>query len=53
MDTQKKYLKEIGADVDSMSEQELKEANTKSKVFIAIKLKGVDAMEDFYININV
>lgn len=53
LDAQKKYLKEIGADVDAMSEQELKEANTRSKVFLFIKLKGVDAMEDFYININV
>ncbi|SFE38138.1 phage tail sheath C-terminal domain-containing protein [Peptostreptococcus sp. D1] len=53
MEAQKKYLIEKGVDVKSLSEQELKEFNTGSKVFIVITLKGVDAMEDFYININV
>lgn len=49
----KKYLLEKGVDVNSLTEQELKEANTGSKVFLNIAIKGVDAMEDFYININV
>ena len=53
LDAQKKYLKEINANIGSMTDQEIKEANTKAKVFLYIKLKGVDAMEDFYININV
>ena len=36
-----------------MSEQEIKEANTQSNVFIAISLKVVDAMEDIVIGISI
>ena len=36
-----------------LSDQELKEFNTGSKVFITITLKAIDAMEDFYINVSV
>lgn len=49
----KAYMKEAAIDFSGYSEQQLKEANTGSKVFLAIKLKGVDAMEDFYIKVNV
>lgn len=53
LEAQKKYLIEKGVNVKSLDEQQIKEFNTGSKVFIVITLKGVDAMEDFYININV
>ena len=51
---QKKWLKDnTNLDVDVMSEQEIKEANTQSNVFIAISLKVVDAMEDIVIGISI
>ena len=51
---QKKWLKDnTNLDVNNMSEQELKEANTQSNVFIAISLKVVDAMEDIVIGISI
>lgn len=53
IEANKKYLKSKGIDITGLSHQQLKEANTGSKVFLAITIKAVDAMEDFYININV
>ena len=51
---QKKWLKDnTNLDVNVMSEQEIKEANTQSNVFIAISLKVVDAMEDIVIGISI
>lgn len=50
---QKIYLKSIGEDVENMKDQDLKEANTKDKVFIASNLKWTDAMEDFNINVTI
>lgn len=50
---QKSYLKSIGIDVDNMNEQQIKEANTKDKVFIGTNLKWTDAMEDFNINVSI
>ncbi|GAU79511.1 phage tail sheath subtilisin-like domain-containing protein [Fusibacter sp. 3D3] len=49
--SQKTYLKSVGQDVDAMSEQELKEANTGSNVFIKINVKALDAIEDVSITI--
>ena len=40
-------------DVNNMSEQEIKEANTQSNVFIAISLKVVDAMEDIVVSVEI
>jgi hypothetical protein len=34
MDQQVKYLKSIGVDTSEMNEQQIKEANTKDKVFL-------------------
>lgn len=51
IDAQKAYLQEQGIDVNEMSDQEVKEADTDDKVFIKVKLRVVDAVED--ININV
>lgn len=53
IEANKNYMKEIGMDTSRFTAQQIKEANTGSKVFLAITLRGVDAMEDFYININV
>ncbi|WP_333861743.1 phage tail sheath subtilisin-like domain-containing protein [Clostridium sp.] len=50
---QKIYLESIGEDVENMKDQDLKEANTKDKVFIASNLKWTDAMEDFNINVTI
>ena len=51
---QKKWLKDnTNLDINNMSEQEIKEANTQSNVFIAISLKVVDAMEDIMIGISI
>ena len=51
MEAQKAYLKSIGIDISEMREQEIKEANTRDKVFIAIKCKILDAIEE--INLRV
>lgn len=54
LSAQKKWLKDnTNLDVNVMSEQELKEANTQSNVFLAISLKVVDAMEDIVIGISI
>ena len=47
------YLKGIGEDTDSMNEQEIKEANTKDKVFLASNIKPLDAMEEIKLNIGI
>lgn len=50
----KKWLKDnTNLDVNSMTEQEIKEANTQSNVFLAISLKTLDAMEDIMIGISI
>jgi hypothetical protein len=51
---QKKWLKvNTNLDINNMSEQEIKEANTQSNVFIAISLKVVDAMEDIVVSVEI
>lgn len=51
---QKKWLKDnTNLDVNNMTEQEIKEANTQSNVFIAISLKVVDAMEDIVVSVEI
>lgn len=46
MEAQKAYLKSIGIDISEMREQEIKEYNTRDKVFISIKCKILDAIEE-------
>lgn len=53
MTKQKEYLKSIGIKVDDMTEQEIKQADTDSYVFISIKVEAIDAMEDFDIDVEV
>ncbi len=47
------YLKSIGVDVDSLNEQELKEYNTKDKVFLGANIKILDAIEDITLNVII
>lgn len=49
---QKQYLESIGVDTSNMSEQEIKEANTGSHVFLKGKISILDAIEDVDIFIN-
>ena len=56
---QRAYLKSIGyktsdgRTVDEMSEQEIKEANTKDKVFLAATIKILDAIEEINLPITI
>lgn len=50
---QSNFLKGTGVDVSSMNEQQIKEANTKDKVFLAANIKPLDAVEDITLNINL
>jgi hypothetical protein len=49
---QKQYLESIGVDTSAMSEQDIKEANTGSKVFLKGTIGILDAIEDVDIFIN-
>lgn len=49
---QRKFLNEHGVDVDSMSEKEIRSANTSTFVFLEANLRFADAMEDVFIEIN-
>lgn len=49
---QKQYLESIGVDTTDMSEQEIKEANTGSHVFLKGTISILDAIEDVDIFIN-
>lgn len=49
---QRQYLESIGIDTSEMSEQDIKEANTGSHVFLKGKISILDAIEDVDIFIN-
>ena len=49
---QKQYLESIGVDTSEMTEQDIKEANTGSKVFLKGTISILDAIEDVEIFIN-
>ena len=53
VDQQRTYLKGTGVDVDAMTEKEIKEYNTKDKVFLASDIKILDAIEDITLNITI
>lgn len=53
IEAQKKYLKQNGVDPKNMSNDDIRQADTGNKVMLAIKLRAIDAMEDFNINIEV
>ena len=51
IDAQRQYLASKGEDVSGMTEEEIKNANTGDKVFIAVTISILDAIEDISINI--
>ena len=51
VEAQDAYLQERGTPTVEMSEQEIKEANTGTHVFLSIYVRPVDAMEDVAVNI--
>ena len=53
MEAQKAYLKSIGLNISEMREQEIKEYNTRDKVFIAIKCKILDAIEEISLRVFI
>lgn len=53
MDAQRNYLKSTGVDVDGMTEQQIKEADTGSRVFLAARVWILDAIEDVLLNIGI
>lgn len=50
LERQKAYLKGKGVNVNTMSDAEIKEANTGDQVFLRIDLKILDAIENITIN---
>jgi hypothetical protein len=53
VDAQEAYLKGKGVDTENMTVQEIKEANTEDKVFLASSVKILDVMEDITLNITI
>lgn len=53
VEAQEQYLASKGIDTSEMSEREIREANTGTCVFIVIRCKILDAIEDIAINIEI
>ena len=53
MDAQKTYLQSIGKDPSSMTEPEIRSANTGDKVFLSASIKILDAIEDIDLKIMI
>lgn len=53
IEANRSFLKEKGMDTDSMSEYEIKTANTGSNVFLMAKISIVDAIEDIVLPIAI
>lgn len=53
VERQRAYLQSQGTDVDEMTNQEIKEADTGSHVFLLVKCKILDAIEDIDVNIEI
>lgn len=53
VEAQTNYLKAKGEDVDNMTEQEIKEANTQTFVFLMSKYKILSAIEDINVNFYI
>ena len=53
VEAQEAYLMSRGANTEEMSEQQIREADTGSHVFIVIRCKILDAMEDIIINVLI
>lgn len=53
VERQRAYLQSGGTDVDEMSTQEIKEADTGSRIFLLVRCKILDAIEDIDVNIEI
>lgn len=53
LEAQTNWLRGRGVDVDSMSEQEIKEANTSSYVWLEARYKILNAIEDIYVKFYI
>lgn len=53
VDAQEQYLVARGVNTDELSEQELREADTGSQVFILVRCKILDAIEDIAIEVEI
>ena len=53
VDAQEDYLQAQGVSTVDMSEQEIREANTGTHVFLSIALTPIDAMEDVAVGISL
>jgi len=53
IDSQRNYLQSQGEKVEDMSDQEIKEANTGSRVFLKANISILDAMEDIQLEIYI
>lgn len=51
IEAQKKFLKENDVNILELSEQQIKEYDTETNVFLRIKIGAIDAMEDFDIEV--
>ena len=48
-----KWLRNDGVDTDDLTEQQIREANTGSTIYLAGKIKLLDAVEDLYLKISL
>lgn len=53
MDAQERYLQSKGIDIESMTEQEIREAATDDKVFLKAQIRILDAIEDINLSILI
>ena len=53
MEEQKKYLKSKGVNLATMSDREIREANTGDQVFIAVRCRILDAIESISIRVFI
>ena len=53
LDAQRNYLQSKGEDVDNMTDDEIKEANTGTRVFLKASISILDAMEDIDFEIDI
>jgi hypothetical protein len=53
MAAQKAYLTSIGINISTMTDQQIKEANTADNVFLVASIKPLDAIESISLNITI
>ena len=53
VEANRKYLKGRGKDVDNMTDDQIRRANTGSNVFLIAQLSILDAIEDIYLPITI